>query len=459
MEIRGNYIYDEYGSRQYEIRGSYIYDTYGNRMFEIRGNYIHDTYGNRLYEIRGEYLFDTYGNRLYEMRGDKIFDTYGNRLKKTDEDLRNNVMDDNEDDDYDRDEDDNDDYSNDDDENYDEEDDYMNDDDFWEKERVKKEKAAADKKAKLDNLIKIYSEIIEKNPGVARVFMARGGAYRDKKDYKKAFEDYNEAIRLDPYDDEGYALRGMIYTQIKEYEKATADFNEAIKLHPNCINAYRGRGVMHTAIGEHYKSISDYEEALKIDPNDNNSVYFLENARKFKAEAEQKLKERKRKKTANLGFVFQFGLMLAFLALFWGTNAVDKLYDIDDILTGVIIYCAISLVFGCISLIFRRKAEAYWGILCIALIFAMSSITFSIEWNGNGIIKTIILFLIMMVPAIVLIFRKSIGAKIFWGIVFLVLSFFVTGINQNMVMMYFLLQMILAIPGIVMVYIAEHKLR
>jgi len=48
----------------YEVRGNYVFDTYGTRVFEVRGNYVFDTYGTRKYEIRGERVYDTYGNWL-----------------------------------------------------------------------------------------------------------------------------------------------------------------------------------------------------------------------------------------------------------------------------------------------------------------------------------------------------------------------------------------------------------
>jgi len=47
-----------------EIRGDQIFDNYGTRRYILYGNCVHDTYGTKIYEIRGDGVYDTYGNKV-----------------------------------------------------------------------------------------------------------------------------------------------------------------------------------------------------------------------------------------------------------------------------------------------------------------------------------------------------------------------------------------------------------
>ena len=70
------------------------------------------------------------------------------------------------------------------------------------------------------------------------MFLNRGLAYYNKKDYDQAIADYTETIRLDPKYAEAFYWRGIAYDEKKDYDQAVADYTEAIRLNPKYAEAF-----------------------------------------------------------------------------------------------------------------------------------------------------------------------------------------------------------------------------
>jgi tetratricopeptide (TPR) repeat protein len=103
--------------------------------------------------------------------------------------------------------------------------------------------------------------------GLFWVFLQRGIAYSDKKDYESAIADYNEAIRLNPQDAKAFYDRGNAWRGKGDLNHAIADYAEAIRLDPNHTNSYNNRGSLWNAKGDPDRAIADLNEAIRLDPN------------------------------------------------------------------------------------------------------------------------------------------------------------------------------------------------
>jgi tetratricopeptide (TPR) repeat protein len=96
------------------------------------------------------------------------------------------------------------------------------------------------------------------------IYVNRGSAYKNLKQYDKAINDYNKAIELNPADADAYYDRGIIYYYLKQYNKAINDYSKAIELKPNFAYAYNNRGFTYLWLGKCEKAKSDFDKAIEI---------------------------------------------------------------------------------------------------------------------------------------------------------------------------------------------------
>jgi lipoprotein NlpI len=113
-----------------------------------------------------------------------------------------------------------------------------------------------------------FTRAIELNPNAEQAYNNRGNAYDAKGEYEKAIDDYSHAIELDPKSQRAYNNRGTAYTAMGEFARAIADFNRAIKLDPAYAQAYSNRGDTYKAKGEYDRAIADYNRAIELNPQD-----------------------------------------------------------------------------------------------------------------------------------------------------------------------------------------------
>jgi tetratricopeptide (TPR) repeat protein len=131
-----------------------------------------------------------------------------------------------------------------------------------------------------DRAIANYIQAIRLSPTYdSSLYVIRGLAYYNKKDYDRAIADYTQAIRLDPNDSWTYNGRGYAYAYKGDYDRALADTNQAIKLSPDDANFYDSRGEVYYMKKDYDRSIADYEYALRLDPNFTNAQEMLAKVR------------------------------------------------------------------------------------------------------------------------------------------------------------------------------------
>lgn len=128
------------------------------------------------------------------------------------------------------------------------------------------------------------------------IYVNRGSAYQNLKQYDKAISDYNKAIELNPADADAYYGRGLVYYYLKQYNRAIDDYSKAIELNPNFAYAYNNRGITYLWLGKCKKAKSDFDKAIEIgkdkppsygnlgiywwycNKNKNKSLYYFEKA-------------------------------------------------------------------------------------------------------------------------------------------------------------------------------------
>ena len=143
-----------------------------------------------------------------------------------------------------------------------------------------------------------YTNIIEREPQIAEVYVNRGAAYlsmhdlelalddfdtalglvpiplayirrgdvhSEKGDYEQAVQDYSNALALNPDNTIAYIHRGHAFSNLSFYDRAIQDFTNALVLNPGNAIAHTGIGMVYSLKGDHDNAIEHYDEALKLD--------------------------------------------------------------------------------------------------------------------------------------------------------------------------------------------------
>jgi len=120
------------------------------------------------------------------------------------------------------------------------------------------------KHASLDEVIRLYSRVIEMDPRCAEAYVNRGVAYRWTGQLELAIKDYNEAIALNP----NYALaffnRGNLYGLKLDTAQAIQDYSKAIELDPSFAAAYHVRAIAYGLKGDYQRAAKDYQRACEL---------------------------------------------------------------------------------------------------------------------------------------------------------------------------------------------------
>jgi tetratricopeptide (TPR) repeat protein len=115
--------------------------------------------------------------------------------------------------------------------------------------------------------VEYLSLAISLDPNMYVLYLGRGFAYVELKQYQQAITDYDQAIKFEPNSKETYNNRGMAYKGLKQYQHAMSDFNKAIQLDPNFAMAYYNRGIIYESIEDIGSALSDYSKSIRLNPN------------------------------------------------------------------------------------------------------------------------------------------------------------------------------------------------
>eukprot|EP01029_Cantina_marsupialis_P030569 TRINITY_DN8314_c0_g1_i1.p1 TRINITY_DN8314_c0_g1~~TRINITY_DN8314_c0_g1_i1.p1 ORF type:complete len:491 (+),score=162.62 TRINITY_DN8314_c0_g1_i1:102-1574(+) len=115
---------------------------------------------------------------------------------------------------------------------------------FAEDKNIKRLKNQADgllHNNQVDEAIKVFNQVIEAEPGVARNYYKRYRAFLRARNYRSAVNDLNQALSLDDSFTLGYIQRGKLLILTGECQKAVEDLSMAHKLAPKKRNVVEER--------------------------------------------------------------------------------------------------------------------------------------------------------------------------------------------------------------------------
>jgi len=117
-------------------------------------------------------------------------------------------------------------------------------------------------------VIEYLTHVIRLDPNLAEVFVNRGNAYFNLKQFDLAVADYNQSIRLEPNFAMAYYNRGVANANLKQFDQTVKDFSRAIRIDQNYATAYNNRGSAYANLNQPNRAITDYDQAIRLDPND-----------------------------------------------------------------------------------------------------------------------------------------------------------------------------------------------
>lgn len=109
-----------------------------------------------------------------------------------------------------------------------------------------------------------YFEVKGRNQYVLHSYTARGIAYSNLKDDKRAIEDFTSALLAFSKSAKATCNRGRSYMRLKMLNEALKDYNAAIKIAPNLAEAYANRAVAYRMLRQNDKAEADTKKAAEL---------------------------------------------------------------------------------------------------------------------------------------------------------------------------------------------------
>jgi tetratricopeptide (TPR) repeat protein len=119
----------------------------------------------------------------------------------------------------------------------------------------------------LDDAIREYQAILNKNPSFPGIHFELGQVYWRKKDAEHAKEKLKLALLEDPNQPLANFYLGDILTEQKKYPEAIAHLRIAIAAYPKMTKAYFLLAKCHAGTGDSERALELYKRALDLDPD------------------------------------------------------------------------------------------------------------------------------------------------------------------------------------------------
>ncbi len=125
-----------------------------------------------------------------------------------------------------------------------------------------------------DTAIKLYGQVIDREPDFWPAYYKRGESYASQENYDAAVDDYSQVIKMMPDYALAYGARAVAYEQIYDHANALADSNKAIELKVSDDFIFFNRGMAYLGLMEYEKSIADFTYWIDLNPKTYPMSYF-----------------------------------------------------------------------------------------------------------------------------------------------------------------------------------------
>lgn len=127
--------------------------------------------------------------------------------------------------------------------------------------------------------VTLWTRQINVYPGqLETVYYYRALGYSNKGDFANAAKDYTVYIDSKVFDPENasiYVSRGIAYMELKDFGAALKDFDMALKIKPDYAGAILARGVLHARAGRCPQAVEELLSGLKLQPENAFAIYNL----------------------------------------------------------------------------------------------------------------------------------------------------------------------------------------
>jgi tetratricopeptide (TPR) repeat protein len=119
----------------------------------------------------------------------------------------------------------------------------------------------------LRRAVRVYKEILQRDPNSIPVFLNLGGLYYRRGMFETAIPYYEKVIRANPKHYQGHYWLARCFLKLQRYHAAINTLEEVIQFLPTFKDALNLMGECYEQIGEGAKAEHCYLKAISSDPN------------------------------------------------------------------------------------------------------------------------------------------------------------------------------------------------
>jgi tetratricopeptide (TPR) repeat protein len=119
----------------------------------------------------------------------------------------------------------------------------------------------------LGKAVRVYKEILAKDPNRIPVFLNLGGLYYRRGMFETAIPYYEKVTRVNPKHYQGHYWLAMCFWKLQRFHAAINTLEEVIRFLPTFKDALNLMGECYEQIGEAAKAEHCYLKAISTDPN------------------------------------------------------------------------------------------------------------------------------------------------------------------------------------------------
>jgi cytochrome c-type biogenesis protein CcmH/NrfG len=110
-------------------------------------------------------------------------------------------------------------------------------------------------------------QLVERDPGNAKGWVALGDEYFDSQQRQKAVEAYGKALKLEPNNPDVLTDQGVMYRELGSFDKALANFEKASTINPRHLQSLLDLGVLYAQdLKDPDKAIKTWKHLIEIAP-------------------------------------------------------------------------------------------------------------------------------------------------------------------------------------------------